>query len=67
MGLALDETRDNDEVFDDRGITYVVEKGFFEQVKPIKVDYITTPMGAGFNISSNLPKAPSCGSGSCSC
>jgi Fe-S cluster assembly iron-binding protein IscA len=66
LGLALDESREDDHVFDDGGLTYVIEKGLYEQVKPIKVDYINTPMGSGFNISSNMPKAASCGS-SCSC
>jgi Fe-S cluster assembly iron-binding protein IscA len=66
MGMALDESRDNDEVFDDRGITYVVDKNFLEQVKPIKVDYINSPMGSGFSISSNMQMGGSCG-GSCSC
>ena len=68
MGLALDELRDGDESFDDRGITFVVEKDFYEKVKPIKVDYMESPMGAGFNISSNMPKPEStCGSSCSSC
>jgi len=67
VGLALDESRDGDEVFDDRGITFVIEKEFYERIKPIKVDYMESVMGAGFSISSNMPKPDtSCGS-SCSC
>ena len=67
VGLALDESRENDEVFDDRGLTFVVEKEFYEQIKPIKVDYTESVMGAGFNIMSNMAKPEvSCG-GSCSC
>ena len=64
--MALDESRENDEVFDDKGITYVVEKALYENIKPIRVDYINTPMGSGFNISSSMQAGPSCG-GSCSC
>jgi len=64
--MALDESRENDEVFDDKGITYVVEKALYENVKPIRVDYINTPMGSGFNISSSMQTNTSCG-GSCSC
>jgi len=64
--MALDEPREEDNVFDDRGLSYIVEKGLFNQVKPIKVDYVDTPMGAGFNISSNMIMGASCG-GSCSC
>ena len=68
LGLALDELRDDDEVFDDRELKFVVEKDFYEKIKPIKVDYVETPMGAGFNISSNMPKPEStCGSSCSSC
>jgi len=64
--MALDESRENDEVFDDKGLTYVVEKMLYENIKPIKVDYVNSPMGSGFNISSSMPMGGSCG-GSCSC
>jgi iron-sulfur cluster assembly protein len=64
--MALDELRDEDHTFDDKGISYVIEKNLFEQVKPIKVDYVTTPMGAGFNITSSMGMGGSCGQ-SCSC
>ena len=64
--MALDETRENDEIFDDRGLTYVIDKEFFERVKPVKVDYINSPMGSGFSISSSFMTGGSCG-GSCSC
>jgi Fe-S cluster assembly iron-binding protein IscA len=61
--LALDELKDDDESFDDRGITFVVEKEFYEQIKPVTIDYVETPAGEGFQISSNLPKPESaCGS-----
>jgi len=46
-------------------MTYVVEKTLFEQVKPIKVDYVSTPNGSGFSISSNLKAGSTCGSCSC--
>jgi Fe-S cluster assembly iron-binding protein IscA len=64
--MALDEPRDNDEVFDDRELSYVIEKKLFDQIKPIKVDYVNTPMGSGFNIGSSMQMGASCGS-SCSC
>lgn len=66
MGMALDELRDEDHSFDDKGLSYVIEKNLFDQVKPIKVDYVTTPMGEGFNISSNMAMGGGCGD-SCSC
>jgi iron-sulfur cluster assembly protein len=64
--MALDEPSEADHVFDDKGLKYVIDKVLFEQVKPIKLDYVDSPMGSGFNIASNLKSAISCG-GSCSC
>lgn len=65
--MALDESKENDQEFDDRGIKYVVENDLYDRVKPIKVDYVTSAMGSGFNIMANIPVQPSaCGSG-CSC
>ena len=66
LGLALDESRDGDELFDDRDLTFVVEKDFFESIKPIKVDYVESVMGAGFNISSSMAKPDSACGSSCS-
>jgi Fe-S cluster assembly iron-binding protein IscA len=64
--MALDEPGDKDEVFDDRELTYIIAKDLYEQVKPIKVDYVDSYMGAGFDISSSLKMGAMCG-GSCSC
>ncbi|MBT3255449.1 MAG: iron-sulfur cluster assembly accessory protein [Deltaproteobacteria bacterium] len=65
--MALDESKEDDQEFDDRGIKFVVENDLYDRVKPIKVDYVTSAMGSGFNIASNMPVQPSsCGS-SCSC
>ena len=66
LGMALDEQRDQDEVFDDNGLKFVVEKDLFERAKPMKVDYVNSPMGSGFSISSNMQMGSACGS-SCSC
>jgi Fe-S cluster assembly iron-binding protein IscA len=43
----------------------MVNKDLLERVKPITVDYVETPMGAGFHISSSLKADKSCGSCSC--
>lgn len=66
LGMALDEPKDNDEVFNEGDFTYLVEKGLYELVKPIKVDYVDSYMGTGFEISSSLSVGGGCGS-SCSC
>jgi Fe-S cluster assembly iron-binding protein IscA len=64
--MALDESKQDDEIFEDRGITYLVEKDLFEKVKPIEIDFITTPRGSGFKLTSSLKQESACGS-SCSC
>jgi len=65
LGMALDGPKEDDETFNDNGITYVINSQLLEQVKPVNVDYIDTPMGAGFKISSSLASGGSCGT-SCS-
>lgn len=64
LGMTLDEPVEGDEVYTNNGITFVIEKELFDEVKPIRVDYIDTPEGSGFSIKSSLPKG-GCG-GSCS-
>jgi iron-sulfur cluster assembly protein len=66
LGMALDEPKEEDEVFDDRGITYLVDKELYDRVKPIKVDFVNSPMGSGFSIVSNLKAGSACGT-SCAC
>ena len=67
LGMALDEVRENDQEFDDRGVKFVIENELYERSKPIMVDYVNSEMGSGFNITSSLPVMPSsCGS-SCTC
>jgi len=61
--MALDESTPNDDVFEDRGVTYLVEKDLFEKVKPIAVEFITTPRGGGFKLTSSLSQEGAC----CSC
>jgi len=64
--LALDESNEKDEIISDRDITYVIEKTLLDEVKPIAIDFINTPRGSGFKLSSSLDANRTCGS-SCSC
>ena len=64
--MALDESKTNDETFEDQGVTYLVEKELFEKVKPISIDFITMERGSGFKLTSSLSQVSACGS-SCSC
>jgi iron-sulfur cluster assembly protein len=45
--MALDESTTEDEVFENQGIKFLVEKVLFEKVKPIAVDFVSTPRGGG--------------------
>lgn len=65
--MALDEPRGDDETFASDGITFIINKELFDQVKPVKVEYVETVMGPRFSIDSNLPKKKSSDCGSCSC
>ncbi len=69
MGMALDEPHDDDQIFNEKGVTFIMNKGLFNEVKPVSIDFVKSAMGAGFMIKSELVnKAGSgCGSGTCSC
>jgi iron-sulfur cluster assembly protein len=64
--MALDEPRNEDEVIEEKGTKFVIEKDLLNQAQPINVDFITTPEGAGFKLTSNLSTEGG-GCGSCSC
>ena len=64
--MALDEPKEDDEVVNNNGITYLINKALLEKVKPVSVDFAETAMGSGFSINSGLSHAGGCGS-SCSC
>jgi Fe-S cluster assembly iron-binding protein IscA len=65
--MALDESNENDEVFENGGFTYLVEKKLLQDAKPIVVDYVISPGGEGFVISSGMKKASDCSSGCSGC
>jgi iron-sulfur cluster assembly protein len=66
--MALDEPGKDDEVFDEKGTKFVIDKDILNQAKPINVDFVDTPQGSGFRLTSGLSAAGGgeCGS-SCSC
>jgi Fe-S cluster assembly iron-binding protein IscA len=64
--MALDEPLASDEVIEDNGITFLVDKTLLEEAKPINVDFIVTPGGSGFKVTSPMTAGGGgCGS-SCS-
>jgi iron-sulfur cluster assembly protein len=62
--MALDESKEGDEIFSQNGLTFMIEKTLFEDVKPVKVDFVETPRGAGYSITSSM-KPADCGGGCC--
>jgi Fe-S cluster assembly iron-binding protein IscA len=65
--MALDEPLVSDEVIEEKGITFLIDKVLLEEAKPINVDFITTPSGTGFKLSSPMTASDGAGcGGSCS-
>ncbi len=54
--MALDEQKKDDEIFTDRGVTFIVERTLFERVKPIRIGYTPSTVGSGYTIESELMK-----------
>jgi Fe-S cluster assembly iron-binding protein IscA len=67
LGMAPDQPQENDEVFNEKGISFVIEKELFKEVKPINIEFVEFPTGAGFMIKSALSKSTGCGGSCCSC
>ena len=63
--MALDESQENDMVFTDRGVNYLIDKDLFDEVKPINVDFIKSVRGSGFKLTSNLAAGARWGSSCC--
>jgi len=54
--MALDKSRDTDELYEIEGHQYVVDKEFLEKAKPIKIDF----EGRGFKLDSSIEITPGC-------
>jgi iron-sulfur cluster assembly protein len=54
--MALDEQKEDDEVFVATGVTFVIEKALFEWVKPIRIGYTHSTLGSGYTLESELMK-----------
>jgi iron-sulfur cluster assembly protein len=65
--MALDEPQENDQIFNEKGVKFVIDKNLYEETQPISIEFVQSAMGEGFKIQSELSKKESgCGS-SCSC
>lgn len=65
MAMALDESKQTDDVFEIDGFKYVVDKEFLAKAKPIKVDFLVS----GFKVDCGMDLTSGCSScgttGSC--
>ncbi|MGA8829996.1 MAG: IscA/HesB family protein [Desulfomonilaceae bacterium] len=52
--MALDAQKEDDEVFTESGVTFVIEKALFERVKPIRIGYTHSTLGSGYTLESEL-------------
>ncbi len=55
MELALDEPTEKDEVLEEDGITYIIDKRLFDRVKPLRIEFIQDAAGARFEVTHNDP------------
>lgn len=75
LGLALDEEKPLDEVFQQQDLKILIEKTLLQQCGSITIDYVEAGSRSGFNISSTNPlpgggggcSSGSCGSSGCGC
>ncbi len=56
--MALDEPKDTDHIYEISGFTYIVNKEFMDEAKPIKIDF--TPMG--FKVDCGIDFGANCSS-----
>jgi len=61
--LAFDKVKDDDHVFEDRGVSVIVDKTSMQFVFGSEVDYVEGLQGAGFSVNNpNVVAACGCGS-----
>jgi iron-sulfur cluster assembly protein len=61
--LAFDKVTDEDHVFEDRGVSVIVDKVSMQFVFGSEVDYVESLQGAGFQVNNpNVVAACGCGS-----
>jgi iron-sulfur cluster assembly protein len=54
--MALDGPKENDQIFTEKGVTFLIEKALFDRTKPISIDYVLNAMGGGYMLKSELLK-----------
>lgn len=54
--MALDAQKEDDVIFYEKGVKFVIEEALFERVKPIRIDYTHSTLGSGYTMESQLLK-----------
>jgi len=54
--MALDQQKKDDEVFTERGVTFLIERALLERIKSIRIDYTHSTLGSGYTLKSELMK-----------
>jgi iron-sulfur cluster assembly protein len=54
--LGLDKQKENDQVFEKEGVTFVIEKTLLDKARSVKIDYVESAMGSGYTLKSDLLK-----------
>ena len=54
--MELDEPKENDHVFTESGVTFLIEKTLLDRAKSVKIDYVHSAMGSGYTLKSHLLK-----------
>ena len=52
LAMVQDEPRNGDKIINHNGISFVIAQDFFDRVKPMAVDFNTSPQHSGLSISS---------------
>jgi iron-sulfur cluster assembly accessory protein len=60
LGLALDEQKETDQIFQEQGITFAIDTDLLEKAKPIRLDFIEAGERSGFKFTSGLPASGGC-------
>lgn len=65
--MALDEPKDSDDLFDVKGIKFVVDKEFMEKTQTIKIDFngMGFSLDPGINLGQGGGDCGGCSGGSC--
>ncbi len=75
LGLALDEEKPMDELFQRQDLTFLVDRQLLQQCGSITIDFVDAGNRSGFSVHSSNPlpvtgggcSSGSCGSGGCGC